>query len=113
MVKYPNDPNRNREKNKNLSGLYAVTNDFVYKNGKLRPEVYGYVTKDVPYICKPGNKEGKPPKYKNDMTGNAVPMVLKNRMLAFWSDSGNKGRKTVATVVGNNDAALSNLKKIR
>ena len=94
MVKYSNDPNRNREKNKNLSGLYAVTNDFAYKNGKLRPEVYGYVTKDVPYICKPGNKDGKPPKYKNDMTGNAVPMVLKNRMLAFWSDSGNKGRKT-------------------
>lgn len=89
-----NDPNRNRKKDLNLSGLYAVTHETAYKNGKLRSGVYGYATKDVLYICKPSNKEGKPPKYKNDMTGNAVPMVLKNRMLAFWSDSGNKGRKT-------------------
>lgn len=34
------DVKRNR-KDKNLSGLYAVSNNFVYQNGKLRKGVYG------------------------------------------------------------------------
>ena len=67
MVK-KKEPNRNREKDRNLDGLYAVTNEYAYKNGKLRPEVYGYVTKDLPYICKPASKQGKPPQFKQDMT---------------------------------------------
>lgn len=88
------NPTRNREKYRNFAGLYAVTNEYAYKNGKLRPEVYGYVTKDLPYICKPSSKKGQPPQFKHDMTGKEVPKVLKNRMLAFWSDDKNRGRKS-------------------
>lgn len=94
MTKLKNDPNRNRKKDLNLSGLYAVTHETAYKNGKLRSGVYGVVSKSSPYICKPGSKSGQAPQFKHDVTGKDVPKILKNRMLAFWSDSGNKGRKT-------------------
>ena len=57
MKKLKNDPNRNRKKDLNLSGLYAVTNDFAYKNGKLRDGVYGVVSKDTPYVCRPTNSQ--------------------------------------------------------
>ena len=87
------NPTRNREKDRNFAGLYAVTNEYAYKNGKLRPEVYGYISKDTPYICKPSSKKGRPPQFKHDMTGKEVPKVLKNRMLAFWSDAKNYKRK--------------------
>lgn len=93
MTKLKNDPNRNRKKDLNLAGLYAVTHETAYKNGKLRSGVYGYATKDVPYICKPASQEGKPPKYVHDMTGDDVPKVLKGRMVAFWSDTNNRSRK--------------------
>ena len=93
MTKMKNDPNRNRKKDLNLAGLYAVTNETAYKNGKLRPEVYGYVSKGTPYICKPASQDGKPPKYVHDMTGDEVPKVLKGRMVAFWADSRNYSRK--------------------
>ena len=41
------NPTRNREKDRNFAGLYAVSHEYAYKNGKLRPEVYGYVTKNL------------------------------------------------------------------
>ena len=93
MTKNKN-PVRNREKDRNFAGLYAVTNEYAYKNGKLRPEVYGYVTKDLPYVCKPSNKKGQPPQFKHDMTGKEIPKVLKNRMLAFFSDVNHKNKNT-------------------
>ena len=88
-------PNRNRKKNINLAGLYAVPYNVAIKNGKPRPEVYGCVTKNTPYICKaesPGS--AKPPRFVSDMTGDKVPKVLKNRMLAFWADKNNSGKST-------------------
>ena len=45
------DIKRNR-KDKNLSGLYVVSNDIAFQNGKLRKEVYGMIGKDTPFICK-------------------------------------------------------------
>lgn len=84
--------NRNRNKNKNLAGLYAVPHEYAYQDGKLRPEVYGYISKNSPYICTPGTAN-KPPKYKQDMTGTVVPSVLKNRMIAFWNDKDNARRQ--------------------
>lgn len=88
-------PNRNRKKNINLAGLYAVPNEIAYKNGKPRPEVYGCVTKNTPYICKAdAQSSGKPPRHVSDMTGDKVPKVLKNRMLAFWADKNNAGKST-------------------
>lgn len=88
------NPTRNREKDRNFAGLYAVTNEYAYKNGKLRPEVYGYISKDTPYICKPSSKKGQPPQFKHDITGKEVPKVLKNRMLAFFSDANHKNKNT-------------------
>lgn len=95
MEKKNKYPNRNRKKQINLAGLYAVPNEIAFKNGKPRDGVYGYITKNTPYICKaqPPNSN-KPPQYVSDMTGKSVPKVLKNRMLAFWDDSNNK-RKTI------------------
>lgn len=93
MSKHKRDPNRNRQKDLNFSGLYAVSNEYAYKDGKLRPEVYGYITKGTPYICKPANKNGKPPKFMHDMTGDDVPKVLKGRMVSFWADPNNRNRK--------------------
>lgn len=87
--------NRNRKKQINLAGLYAVPNEIAVKNGKPRDGVYGYITKDTPYICKAQSSNSKkPPQYVGDMTGKEVPKVLKNRMLAFWSDGNNK-RKSI------------------
>lgn len=93
MTKLKNDPKRNRKKDLNLAGLYAVTHETAYKNGKLRPGVYGYVSKGTPYICKPGSGDGQVPKYVHDMTGDDVPKVLKGRMVAFWADTNNRSRK--------------------
>lgn len=55
------DINRNR-KDKNLAGLYVVSNEVAYeKNGKLRKGVYGVVGKDTPYIYKPSDtRKDKP-----------------------------------------------------
>ena len=50
------DIKRNR-KDKNLAGLYAISNENAYKNGKIRKGVYGVVNKDTPFICKPSVKE--------------------------------------------------------
>ena len=33
------NPTRNREKDRNFAGLYAVSHEYAYKNGKSRPEV--------------------------------------------------------------------------
>ena len=93
MVKKKN-PTRNREKDRNFAGLYAVSHEYAYKNGRLRPEVYGYVSKSVPYICKPASKQGQLPQFKHDMTGKEIPKVLKNRMLAFFSDANHKNKNT-------------------
>ena len=85
------NPNRNRKKNINLAGLYAVPSEIAYQGGKPRAEVYGYVTKDTPYICKAQERGSiKSPQLVSDMTGDKVPKVLKNRMLAFWADKHNK-----------------------
>lgn len=84
------DINRNR-KDKNLSGLYVVSNDVAYKNGKLRKGVYGVVGKDTPYICKPSDKQkDKPRFFVRDSTD--IPKTCKNRILAFWDDKNNKGK---------------------
>ncbi len=86
------DVKRNR-KDKNLAGLYAVSNDAAYKDGKLRNGVYGAVSKDVPYICKPANKaRDKPRTFVRDSTD--IPKTCKNRILAFWDDKHNKGKTT-------------------
>lgn len=52
---------RNR-KDKNLAGLYAVPHDIAYKNGMLRNEVYGVVSKDTPYIYNPANNQRDMPR---------------------------------------------------
>lgn len=87
-------PNRNRKKRKNLTGLYAVSYDEAYKDGKLRNEVYGAVDKNGPYVYEPGNPaKDKPRKFLNDMTGRGVPETCKNRILAFWDDKLNKNKR--------------------
>lgn len=79
---------RNR-KDKNLSGLYAVTNDIAFQNGKLRKEVYGMIGKDTPFICKPADRnKNKPRSFVRDSTD--LPKACKNRILAFWDDKNNK-----------------------
>lgn len=84
------DIKRNR-KDKNLSGLYVVSNDVAYKNGKLRKGVYGVVGKDTPYIYKPSDKKkDKPRSFVRDSTD--IPKTCKNRILAFWDDKNNKGK---------------------
>ena len=84
------DINRNR-KDKNLAGLYAVSNDVAYKNGKLRKGVYGVIGKDTPYICKPADKQkNKPRTFIRDSTD--IPKTCKSRILAFWDDKNNKGK---------------------
>ncbi len=81
------DIKRNR-KNENLAGLYAVSHDYAYKNGKLRKGVIGVVNKDTPYVSKPAdNKNGKPRKFVKDMT--SLPMACKNRILAYYDDTNN------------------------
>jgi len=93
-MKNKKDPNRNRTKKVNLAGLYAVPHDIAYENGKPRPGVYGYITKDTPYICKARESGStKPPQLVSDMTGDNVPKVLKNRMLAFWGNKQNSQKK--------------------
>ena len=89
------DKDRNRNRNINLSALYALPYDEALKGGKPRDGVYGYVTKNTPYICKP-QREGSatPPQYLRDMTDPKVPTVLKNRILAFYSDPNNKQKGT-------------------
>lgn len=91
---YKKDPKRNRTKKVNLAGLYAVTRDIAYDHGKPREGVYGYITKDTPFICKANALTSEsPPQLVSDMTGSEVPKVLKNRMLAFWSDKHNSNKK--------------------
>lgn len=86
------DKKRSRS-NTNLTALYAVTSEIAYKNGKLRKEVYGAISKDTPFICIPGDKvKNKPRKFKQDLTSSKVPIACKNRILAFWDDKLNKGR---------------------
>ena len=86
------DVARNR-KDKNLSGLYAVTNDIAFQNGKLRKEVYGMIGKDTPYICKPADKsKNKPRSFVRDSTD--LPKACKNRVLAFWDDKNNKKKNS-------------------
>ena len=81
------DIKRNR-KNENLAGLYAVSHDYAYKNGKLRKGVLGVVNDDTPFISKPADKKnGKPRKFVKDMTN--LPQVCKNRILAFYDDNHN------------------------
>lgn len=82
--------NRNR-KDKNLAGLYAVSSDVAYKNGKLRPEIYGVVDKKTPYIFKTSAKNGKARTFVRDSTD--LPKACKNRILAFWDDKVNKNKQ--------------------
>ena len=82
------DINRNR-KNKNLSGLYAITSDIAYKNGKLRKEVFGVVSKSTPYITKP-KTNNKPRTFVRNMS--EIPDACKNRILAFYDDKTNLNR---------------------
>ena len=87
------NPNRNRKKNINLAGLYAVPREIAFDGDKPRAEVYGYITKDTPFICKAQSGGSvKSPQLVSDMTGDKVPKVLKNRMLAFWADKNNKSK---------------------
>ena len=60
------DLKRNR-KDKNLSGLYAVTNDIAFQNGKLRKEVYGMIGKDTPFICKLHLARGRGLKFRGEL----------------------------------------------
>ena len=45
MAKLKNRPKQKQRKNKNLSGLYAVTHETAYKNGKSKFRPY-VITKD-------------------------------------------------------------------
>lgn len=94
FVKMP-DKDRNRNRNINLAALYALPHDVALAEGKPRDGVYGCVTKNTPYICK-AQPDGsrKPPQYLRDMTDPKVPTVLKNRILAFYSDPNNKQKGT-------------------
>lgn len=84
------DVKRNR-KDKNLSGLYAVSNEIAFKGGRLRRGVYGVVGRDTPYICKPADRtKGKPREFVRDSTD--LPKACKNRILAFWDDKNNKSK---------------------
>lgn len=89
------DKDRNRNRNINLAALYALPHDVALEDGKPRDGVYGCVTKNTPYICK-AQPDGsrKPPQYLRDMTDPKVPTVLKNRILAFYSDPNNKQKGT-------------------
>lgn len=88
------DPVRNREKDVNLSGLYAIPSEIALENGKPRDGVVGCVSRSSPYICLPQDvKSKKPPRFFRDMTGDNVPKTLKNRMLAFWHDKHNASKK--------------------
>lgn len=81
---------RNR-KDKNLSGLYVVSNDIAYSNGKLRRGIYGVIGRDTPYVCKPADRlKGKPRQFVRDSTD--LPKACKNRILAFWDDKNNKSK---------------------
>ncbi|MCD8372264.1 MAG: hypothetical protein LUD27_03070, partial [Clostridia bacterium] len=85
------DIKRNR-KNENLAGLYAVSNNYAYKNGKLRKGVIGAVDKDTPFVSKPADKKnGKPRKFVKDMT--SLPQACKNRILAYYDDNYNSSSK--------------------
>lgn len=88
------DVKRNRTKRVDLKGLYAVPHEIAYEKGKPRPEVYGYVTRRSPYICK-AQKMGdkKPPAFMQDMTGGKVPRAMKDRILAFWGDKNNQNKQ--------------------
>ena len=89
------DKNRNRNRNINLSALYALPSETAIRDGKPRDGVYGFVTKNTPYICKPQREGSKAsPQYLRDMTDPKVPTVLKNRILAFYSDPNNKQKGT-------------------
>ncbi len=94
FVKMP-DKDRNRNRNINLAALFAIPYDVALEDGKPRDGVYGYVTKNTPYICKAQREGSKaPPQYLRDMTDPKVPTVLKNRILAFYSDPNNKQKGT-------------------
>lgn len=89
-------PDRNREKKINLNGLYAVSSTYALdEKGNPLNGVYGVVSKNTPYICKakPAGSS-KADLFKKDMTGNEVPNVLKNRILAFYSDKNNSKKST-------------------
>ena len=85
-------PKRNRSKNKNLAGLYAVPYTFAYSNGKLRKDVYGAVRTTSPYVFEPGSDK-RPPRFKNDLCGS-LPITVKNRILAFYSDKSHSSKET-------------------
>ena len=85
-------PNRNREKNKNLSGLYAVPRDIAYNGGKLRKGVYGAVNTKTPYVFDPGS-EKRSIRFKADLCGT-LPKSVKNRILAFFDDKSNNSKST-------------------
>lgn len=103
------DVQRNR-KDKNLAGLYAVSHDIAYKNGKLRKGVYGAVSRDTPYICKPGNKQrDKPRTFVRDSTD--IPKTCKNRILAFWDDKNNRGKTACYLVEKSLYEEMKNKKK--
>lgn len=85
------DIKRNR-KRENLSGLYVVDSKTAYKDGKLRKGVLGAVDKTVPFVFKPKDaKNNKPRKFVKDTTG--LPVVCKNRILAFFDDKNNVNKK--------------------
>lgn len=87
--------NKNRNKDINLSGLYAVSYDYAYKNGKPLQGTCGVVSKNTPYICLVNSSEStKPGVFWHDMTGKDVPKVLKNRILAFYGDKDNTKKST-------------------
>lgn len=84
------DVKRNR-KDKNLSGLYVISSDIAFRDGKLRRGVYGAIGRDTPYICKPADRvKGKSREFVRDSTD--LPKACKNRILAFWDDKNNKGK---------------------
>lgn len=74
------DINRNR-KDKNLAGLYVVSNEVAYeKNGKLRKGVYGVVGKDTPYIYKPSDTRKDKPR----VLLGIVRIFRKRVKIAYW-----------------------------
>jgi hypothetical protein len=81
--------NRNDE---NLAGLYVVSHETAYHNGKLRKGVYGMVDRTTSFICTPADPEkSKSRVFVRDVVD--LPKACKNRILSFLDDKSNKWKR--------------------
>ncbi len=85
---------RRNPKKANLSNLTVVDSSVAYDGKKLKPGVYGIVSKDHPIIYKNvvdrKSKQLKP-KYVNDIS--ALTNVAKEKVVSFFDNKQNEHRK--------------------